>query len=254
MRCEQIANCGGWKHGEETPKNVDAVVIVKRIPDNMEEIKRSGIPIIYDALDFWKQPDGDSYCKVQKFKPHFERIKPDLVICTNTIMQNDIISLGYDTCVIPHHYDPFIPKYKRKVSKPAIAYWGRKQYLGRYKKIIQQACDRCGYEFWINPPIEELSKVSAMVAFRDEPYDDYYSVAWKSNVKQATSQALKVPFYCFRERSYVEYKSSETVFVDNDRLNDFPLIMQKVEGHVNDFSLEYCTEIYKDTISSWLAR
>jgi len=163
-------------------------------------------------------------------------------------MSEDIGTLDYDTCVIPHHYDPNIPKHKVRHKGHIVAYWGREVYLGRYRKKIQMQCEELGWEFWVNPPIDKLSVVDRMVGFRDTPYDDYYSVAYKSNVKQATAQALRVPFHCFWERSYIECASDETEFLEPGQR----MSVHHPIDRVNDFSIDYCVAQYNRTIASWL--
>ncbi|MEM0945459.1 MAG: hypothetical protein AAGI70_16095, partial [Pseudomonadota bacterium] len=192
MRGEQIAACrDNWRASlapsPEDLAEADAVVLVKRVaPGTLEMIRAAGLPVIYDALDFWPQPKarwrprsraqriGSAAEALALFGDHFAALKPDLILCVTRQMAADLAPLGYPTEVIYHHADPRLPEAQTYASeRPAgrsLIYLGNKVYLTEWEALITAAAEAEGVAFttldssrggFASPP-----PASAMIAVR----------------------------------------------------------------------------------------
>ncbi|MEM7547661.1 MAG: hypothetical protein AAF367_19210 [Pseudomonadota bacterium] len=247
MRGEQIAACrASWASTLDlTPTDlngVDAVVVVKRTtPETLSMIKSYGIPLIYDPLDFWRQPKSRlrprsraqrmrSVAEVGPlFRAHFARYDPDLVICVTRKMAAGIASLGCRTEVIYHHADPRLPdmtEYQRQRADTGrdktLLYFGNQAFLREWSGRIDAAARSLGARFvtldsgkgsYHDPPVAD-----AMIAVRGGRDGCWISRAWKSNVKAATAAALGLPLVAWREAAYEETAPEAHWFDDETSL------------------------------------
>lgn len=158
----------------------ERVILVKRAAfDFHVRAQRSGVPIVWDALDFWRQPADNAQTEagaMRLLRHAILTIKPALVIGATEAMAR----AAGGVCV-PHHgrlgLRPTLPRERFRV----IGYDGNPIYLGRWESAIRTICARNDWTFVVNPP--DLSACDLLVAFRDGPWDGWVCNAWKSGVK-----------------------------------------------------------------------
>jgi len=215
-------------------KGVDAVILVKRTPQGLvKRVHDWGGPFIYDALDFWPQqlghqPSVESREDVHSFfRNYFEQLNADMVISVNSTMQRDLMDIVKKSECIPHHSAPSLfPFDKRALNKNAIWYWGMPHYLGEWHTIIADTCKKLDKTFIISSTKrgQELKgsygvNAAANIAVRGGHWGSWLSRRWKSGVKGATAQALRVPFIAWPEHSYIEqHKDNLYEFTDAESL------------------------------------
>ncbi len=175
------------------PKDADI-----RWADVVALIKREGIesmalfhskPIVWDALDFWPQPDGNPLEEPEArayFRSLVKSMRPKLVIGSTQAMA--------DACggfYLPHHSRPGLTPAPARERVEVVGYEGNKKYLGRWAKAVQAECDLRGWQFVINPP--DLRECDIVVAFRDGQWDGWMCREWKSGVKIVNAIAAGRP-------------------------------------------------------------
>ncbi len=194
MRGQQMARALKARATQEPTADdwawAQVVVLVKRAGVTVR-VPRS-IPVIWDALDFWAQPDDNG-------KPAIDLIEQagwaavnagaSMIICATEAMARDIGRIG--TLYIPHHCRlGLVPTPIRRAAK-VVAYDGNTRYLGAWQRALEAACARLGVAFEINP--KDLSQVDALVAFRDGRWDGWACRQWKSGVKYVNAIAAGRP-------------------------------------------------------------
>lgn len=209
MRGEQIAAAGGWV-SERAPslaqiENADVIVAVKRVTPGLAGVLRgSGKPIIWDPLDFWKQPEDaigiyNEELARKLVLPWIERLRPKAIIATNKIMAQDLWDLADIVEHIYHHADPFL-SYREHGGK-TLVYEGAERYLGKWRALAEQYTAEIGWSFRVGPPNEDMG---AMLAVRDGDHGSWLARRWKSNVKAANAIVAGVPLIAWPEHSYEE--------------------------------------------------
>lgn len=230
MRGHQIAaERSGWR-ATNTPSrhdvaSADIVVITKDINKrDLDVVKESGAPIIYDALDFWKQTKlplipfshAQRLTSVEMinsaFKSQFQKISPDAIVCVTQQMANDLKEIVEKREVIYHHSDPRLPSAElyfrsRRNEALALLYYGKVSLMGEWRRVVTAACKSLGIEFIAfdigNGAFEPPPFCSAMLAVRADR-GSWLARRWKSNVKAATAAHLGVPFIAWPESAYTE--------------------------------------------------
>lgn len=228
MRGEQIAATRPhWiATSKPQPADLDAcdALVVVKMPDFtvIDAARARGLPIIYDALDFWHQPQSRWRRPSEEqqlsgvgaarhlFRKHFEAINPDLIICVTKKMA-DHLSVFAPTTWLPHHADPRLPdaaSYHRNPSARTLLYFGKCSFLREWEPRIGRACAKQGVTFtacdigdagFVAPP-----PAKAMIAVRGGRDGCWLSRNWKSNVKAATAARLGLPLVAWPEAGYVE--------------------------------------------------
>jgi hypothetical protein len=168
----------------------EIVILVKRaILQWGLTAKRSGKPIVWDALDFWTQPVQNTLDKaaaVALFQQHIQKIGVDVVIGATQAMASALNGV-----YLPHHsWDGLQPAPAREKIQ-VVAYEGNPIYLGRWAQWLTQACTKRGWDFVVNPP--DLRAADILVAFRDGPWDGWICREWKSGVKIVNAIAAGRP-------------------------------------------------------------
>jgi hypothetical protein len=194
IRGKQIGRALGARVSSKPNANdwewADVVVLVKHASEQYgAEAKASGARLIWDVLDWWKQPEENQtpiLDIIRKVQQQQEQL-PDVTLIAATKDMAD--ELG-GVC-IPHHSRPglkpaSVPKWAR-----VVAYEGTKKYLGSWGKALATECHALGLEFVINPP--DLSVADIVVAFRGEQWDGPICRRWKSGVKIANAMAIGRP-------------------------------------------------------------
>jgi len=191
--------------------SADAVILVKRpIP------LPTSLPIIWDIVDAWPQPDGNSWSREQAIdwlKGLVFQIAPKAIVAATDRMARDIRE-WFDGPVLflPHHARPgqAINPIRENVS--VIGYEGSSIQLGSWRQRLEIICARRGWEFKMNPC--SMAGVDVAIAMRDRK--GYPARFWKSNVKLANAQATGTPIVLGRESGYLESQSGAERWADDE--------------------------------------
>lgn len=168
----------------------DVIVLVKRAYlDLAEKARQANRPIIWDALDFWRQPSEnrlDEWQAKALMEQAIRRMRPAIVIGATEAQAGDAAGV----CV-PHHARIGLSAAPVRDRVSCVAYEGSERYLGRWRQRLEQQCQSRGWIFSVNPP--RLSDADLVVAFRDGDWDGWMSRHWKSGVKIANALAAGRP-------------------------------------------------------------
>jgi len=158
----------------------DVVVLVKRAAIMYEHAVKDakGVPILWDVLDFWNQPDDNDY--PVSVVTALVNVKRDRLGAT-AIGATERMASDIDGVYLPHHcrlgLTPTPPRDKARV----VGYDGTRKYLGAWLAHLDRTCARLGLTFALNPA--DLSSVDVLVSFRDGRWDGAVCRQWKSGVK-----------------------------------------------------------------------
>jgi len=210
---------GSWKiRGEQLgreigakvqPKALDVggyhfAIVVKRPPlDLLERLQKAEVPIVWDVVDAWPQPLGNSWGRSECmawFRQSIQRIKPVAIVAATHAMAEDCAEFKVPVIALPHHGRPGLARNTIRKEVRCIGYEGGEQYLGRWSQSLTAECSRRGWKFVVNP--ESISDLDIVVALRD--WSGYAPRHWKSNVKLANAQASGTPFIGSSEAGYLE--------------------------------------------------
>lgn len=181
----------------------DIVVVVKRaIVDRAEQVHQAGKPLVWDALDFWQQPDQNHLSRTESedlLRAWIGLYRPAVVVGATEAMATAAGGL-----YLPHHAWLSLSPHAIQADVRTVAYEGTKKYLGRWAQWIHTECDRRDWTFVINPP--DLRVADLVVAFRDGPWDGWMCQEWKSGVKLVNAMrvgrpVVTQPSAAFRELS-----------------------------------------------------
>jgi hypothetical protein len=167
----------------------DLIVLVKRAIVDWGPQLAGQKPIVWDALDFWKQPEQnalDEARAMQLYRQHVARVQPALVIGATQAMA---AAIGGD--YLPHHSWEGLEPTPAREHVQIVAYQGAPQYLGRWQVWLEEICHARGWSFVVNPP--DLRAADILVAFRDGVYDGWICREWKSGVKVVNALAAGRP-------------------------------------------------------------
>jgi hypothetical protein len=194
IRGHQLGNAMGARV-TSTPSDADwhwaeRVVFVKRPdPTWIARAHALRIPIVWDPLDFWRQP-AENGCTDDRARALLRRqidmIQPVLVIGATQAMAD-----AAEGIYIPHHARPGLRPTLAHQALQIVGYEGNALYLGRWAGVLQQMCRANGWTFVINPP--DLADVDVVAAFRDGPWDGWICREWKSGVKVVNAVAAGRP-------------------------------------------------------------
>jgi len=189
----------------------DLVVAIKRIPPELvEALKRSKKPWVWDIVDAWPQPVGNSWSEIEAvmwLRAEIDRLKPAAIVFPNSQMLHDSLWSG-PYLVLPHHAWPKYHPVKTRQMVHTVGYEGGDRYLGYWHQIIEWECKKRGWYFSFNGNMEDCD---IGIALRCE--QGYPAQHWKSNCKLANLQALAIPAICSPEKSYKEFGSGAESFV-----------------------------------------
>jgi hypothetical protein len=168
----------------------DRVVLVKNHGAKFAaDAHRRGLPIVWDALDFWRQPDdnrSDERRAMALLQAQIKAIRPALVIGATQAMA--------DAChgvYLPHHARPGLMATATRERVAIVAYEGNPLYLGKWYQILADQCKQRGWRFVVNPT--SLIEADIIVAFRDGPWDGWICREWKSGVKLVNAMVAGRP-------------------------------------------------------------
>jgi len=182
-RCATRAHQIDWSWPE-------VIVLVKRAAEVWwKETGKIGIPVIWDVLDYWKQPRDNSQGPAWHLARTAQVQRESgarLVIGATQAMATAIGGV-----YLPHHSRLGLRPKPIRPRVELVAYDGSPRYLGSWKGAIERACDRLGMRFVINPP--DIREADLLVAFRGDEWDGWACREWKSGVKYVNAIAAGRP-------------------------------------------------------------
>lgn len=167
-----------------------AVLIKRAGRQYAPDAHRAGAPIVWDALDFWRQPFDNARDERDAralLGAHLAEIRPALTIGATQAMAE-----ACDGVYLPHHSWSGLEPTAARERVQTVAYEGNGIYLGRWDPALRAACARRGWAFVINPP--DLRVADLLVGFRDGGWDGWMCQEWKSGVKVVNAIAAGRPF------------------------------------------------------------
>lgn len=191
----------------------DVAVVVKRPPaDLVHRIHGAGMPLVWDVVDSWPQPDGNTWSRdecMAWLRDQVRRWRPTAIVAATRAMERDCEEFDVPVLALPHHARPGLVAAAIRPLR-VVGYEGGAQHLGSWGPRLELECRRRGWSFVVNPP--SVAECDVLVALRERR--GYAPLLWKSNVKLANAQAAGVPIICAREAGYVETASGAEVFAD----------------------------------------
>lgn len=183
----------------------DVIVVVKRFdPALCNLLRASKKPVVWDALDFWPQPQDYPVILPQNVtaalhmtKPFLRKLKPDHVICANKRMERDLADLINTRCIYHHaRLDA------RHVELGQTFYYdGCEKHALRWLDVIRKAAAPHGWEVKCGAP---RNGAGALLAVRDYNSGQWIAHRWKSNVKASNAIMHGLPLLGQPENGYME--------------------------------------------------
>lgn len=182
----------------------DAVVIVKRaLPDLGMRARLAGVLVIWDVVDAWPQPVGNTWGRdecLAWLRQQVKAIRPAGIVAATRAMAADCAEFSVPVLALPHHARPGLDANPIREHVQTVGYEGGEGYITRWRQHIEAECKRRGWRFVINPA--RLADVDIVLALRDAT--GYAPRHWKSAVKLANAQGSGTPFIGCREAGYLE--------------------------------------------------
>lgn len=195
-------------------QSYDLAILVKRPPlDLILRLQRLRVPIVWDVVDAWPQPQGNDWPERQCKAWLAERIgliKPVAIVAATQAMAQDCAAFGVPVHWLPHHARPGLGVNPIRELVTQVGYEGGAQYLGDWRPFLEHACAARGWVFHVEP--NAITDLDIVVALRDQR--GYAPRVWKSNVKLANAQGSGTPIICNLEAGYLETRSGGEVFAD----------------------------------------
>lgn len=168
----------------------DVVVLIKRADPAWAELaRRAGKAVVWDALDFWQQPEHNAASEAEALAlltAEVARYQSDLVIGATQAM-----AAACGGAYLPHHSRPNLTTGPVRDYVGVVAYEGTRKYLGQWGKAAERACAVRGWRFVVNPP--DLRDADIVLALRDGEHDGSICREWKSGVKLVNAIASGRP-------------------------------------------------------------
>lgn len=168
----------------------DLAVLVKRSAHTFAALAHeAGVPVVWDAVDFWRQPTDHALGRVGALdilQKAIAAIRPVLVIGATQAMAD-----ACDGVYLPHHSWAGLEPTPPREHVQVVAYEGNPAYLELWHARIAKACTARGWRFEVNPA--DLSKVDILVSFRHGVWDGFMPREWKSGVKLVNAIAAGRP-------------------------------------------------------------
>lgn len=265
MRGKQIGAALG-AHVTAKPKaedwtNADVVILVKHAAHRWaHEARECGRRLIWDVLDIWEQPRDNNesaeqlLCDIWNTR---DALGISTLIAATRAMADDIGGI-----YIPHHSHAGLEPTPVRQRLKVVGYEGNERFLGSWKPALEQACQRLGLKFVINP--RNLSKVDLLVAFRGEQWDGWACRQWKSGVKYVNAIAAGRPILTQRHAAFYEIQASGVVIERQDELEAAILSQQSwvvrqaaymdAVNRAPHFRLESIEQRYRQVIADVMRR
>lgn len=168
----------------------DLVVLIKRAGRAWASLVHGvGKPIVWDALDFWAQPEQNAFSESESRA----LLQRELAVIRPTLMMGatEAMAAAGGGVYLPHHAWPGLTPVPARTRVTTVGYQGTRKYLGRWWRIVTDECERRGWVFVVNPP--DLRTCDLIVAFRDGRWDGWMCDEWKSGVKIVNAIAAGRP-------------------------------------------------------------
>lgn len=204
----------------------DVAVVVKRTPrDLVHRIRQAGVPLVYDVVDGWPQPEGNRWSEAECMawlEGQVKFLQPAGIVAATQAMAEDCAAFGVPVLALPHHAKPGqrVNPIRDKVQR--VGYQGSWRYIEHWGPQMAAECARRGWEW--DPEARDLADLDIVVAVRDQ--DGYAPRRWKSNVKAANAQATGTPMVCNREAGY---RCRGLLFADS--MDEMRTALNELEPH-----------------------
>jgi hypothetical protein len=238
-------------------KGYDLAVLVKRQkPDLLHRLHSVGVPIVWDVVDAWPQPEGGSWGRetcLQWLRDEVATIRPVGIVAATQAMAEDCAEFGIPVIALPHHARPSQPRNPIRLRVQTIGYEGAERYLGHWYDVLNAECAMRRWRFLVNPA--HLSDLDIVVAFRS--HKGYAAQHWKSNVKLANAQGSGTPCVLNCERGYMETHQGGALWANTpeelstalDTLTDVHARRKAADAlHASEITLTMVADSYK----TWL--
>jgi hypothetical protein len=181
----------------------DAAIVVKRPPaDLVARIHAARIPLIWDVVDAWPQPVGNTWGRdecMAWLRQQVRQIRPAGIVAATWVMADDCREFGVPVVCVPHHCRPMLDQNPIRERVQAVGYEGGEGYITGWRSAIEAQCKARGWRFVVNPP--SLAQLDIVLALRDAT--GYAPRQWKSGVKLSNAQGSGTPFIGGREAGYL---------------------------------------------------
>jgi len=189
----------------------DVCILVKRALGPFAAVAHShGVPIVWDALDFWRQPEDNAATvdeAVSLARTFADQLRPDVIVGATQAMADDLSGV-----YLPHHSRPRLSALPVRAHIEVVAYEGTAKYLGSWRVALETVCARLGMAFVVNPP--DLRVADLVVAFRGERWDGPICRRWKSGVKVVNAMAAGRPILTHPSTAFAELQAPGLVLTD----------------------------------------
>ena len=168
----------------------DAVILVKHAIDEWgATAKRCNVPLIWDVLDYWQQPDENERT-VEDYRQVIAKRAAQCGIGT-LIGATQQMARDIGGVYIPHHSRPGLKATPPREKARIVAYEGTRKYLGRWLDALESACTERGLGMEINQP--SLANADVVVSLRWGKWDGPLCRNWKSGVKYVNALVAGKP-------------------------------------------------------------
>ncbi len=196
----------------------DRVVLVKRAAMRWAaEARRLSVPVVWDALDFWAQPEDNNKpieVLLDQVRATKDAAGVSMLIGATQSMARSIG--GFSGVYVPHHCRLGLqPTPPRPVAK-VVGYDGQKKYLGAWLPALTRACEAVGLRFVLNPP--DITACDVLVSFRDGKWDGPACRQWKSGVKYVNAITAGRPILTQTSAAYEELRPIGDIVESPDEL------------------------------------
>lgn len=183
--------------------------------------ERCSVPLVWDAVDFWKQPDDNQRAiddHVTDAHAVADRLGLSAIITATDAMAMALARPRTMRCVyLPHHSRPGLFPVSPRVRASVVAYEGEAKYLGSWRRALEQSCAQLGLAFLVNPP--DLRDADVVVAFRGERYDGAVCRQWKSGVKYVNAYVAGRPVLTQPSAAFDEIQPVGDTIASPDQLD-----------------------------------
>lgn len=168
----------------------DLVVLIKRAAFvYAARVRRAGLPFVWDALDFWDQPQQNNLDERQaraRLAQTIRELQPATVITATRAMAE-----ACEGVYLPHHARPTLAPVPAHEVIRVVGYEGIGAYLEGWWPGLDHECRRRGWQFVVNPASRQ--SVDLWVSLRGGRFDGWMCRQWKSGVKLINAMALGRP-------------------------------------------------------------
>lgn len=185
-------------------KNADVIIVVKRLKKRwtrwVADLRLSKKRIVWDAVDFWQQPEENGLNEQDALRSFYKRrddVAPHVVLAATERMARDCGAI-----YLPHHHRIGLMPTPPRERVETIGYEGNGTFIESWRPAIESECARRGWNFVVNP--ERLTDLDIVVSLRGGDWDGGVCRRWKSGVKYANSIAAGRPVITQRTAAFDE--------------------------------------------------